>query len=110
MLGIQIARHGAAEGIWAIVYGENEGMLCVVDIYKINREAVKKPAEDMMLRREKFSGREAWPRAVDYLEQVCGNSPDFMRENERVFGNGFAADCLRKILTIYPDNFYSENF
>lgn len=98
----------AKEGVCAMLYGEDEDTPYVVDVYKMTGEAAKKPAEEMMPHRTEFSGPEAWPRALDYLEQICDASPVFVHENERVDGDGFAAVCVTKILGRYYDTFYSK--
>jgi len=110
MLAIQIKASGkpaekAKEGICAVLCGEE--LSYMVDVYQINSEAAKKPTEGMMLHRAEFSGQEARPGAVGYLKHICDGSPVFIRENERVFGDGFAAECVRRIIGKYPNNFYS---
>ena len=96
----------AKEGICAVLCGEE--LSYMVDVYDMNSEAAKKLIEDITKFKTNFSGREAWERAIDYIAQLCGSSPVFVHGNERIHGDGFAAECAIRIISEYPNNFYSE--
>ena len=103
----------AKKGICAVLCKESddENSLCMLDVYEINSEAAKRPANEIMPTTTRFEGWRAWKTGVDHLEQICESDSVFVKnigEDGAISGDGFATVCLRKILSRYPDTFYSH--